>query len=209
MTLVLPAQALGDVEGVPYREAKNYTRAERKLGDVLWVVVHTAECAEVRHAAENVAWWFAGQNAPRVSYHYTVDSDSVVQSVLEKHVAWQAAGGNRFGIGVGHAGRAKQITEDWQDYYSRATLIRSAELVAGICRRWQIPVLRIGPAELQAWSPGICGHHDVSLAFGKSTHVDPGKHFPWDEYFEEIHRIFREESTLPPPSDVPSTPRNC
>jgi N-acetyl-anhydromuramyl-L-alanine amidase AmpD len=213
VTLVLPPQPRGDVEGVPFRQARNFTRAERKLGDVLWVVIHTAECAEVKSAAENLAAWAAGPQAPRASWHFAVDADSVTQSVLEKDVAWGAPGANKAGIHVEHGGRANQDEIGWADWYSRAMLLRSAEQVAGICRRWQLPPARVGVDALRQNEPGICGHHDVSLAFKKSTHVDPGKNFPWETFLEEVHRIYRELSTMPPKSGtippVPDTPRNC
>lgn len=202
MSLVLPPQPRGDLDGVAFRQARNYTRAERKRGDVLWIVVHSAETSELKNAAENLAWWAAGPQAPRASWHFAVDSNSVTQSVLEKDVAWHAPGANARGIGIEHAGRAKQTAEDWDDFFSTAMLIRSAELVVGICQRWGIPVQRLTVQDLKHGVPGICGHVDVSHAFGKSTHTDPGRFFLWDRFLDEIHRIVQEEQTLPPPENT-------
>lgn len=200
MLTVPPNFARGDLEGVPYRPAKNYTRANRKRGDVLWIVLHTAETAEVDHAAENLAAWVSGPQAPRASWHFAIDSNSTTQSVLERDVAWHAPGANKFGIGVEHAGRARQTESDWGDLYSCAMLARSARLVAGVCDRWGIPAQRVGPSHLLAGTPGICGHDDVSKAFKKSTHYDPGKNFPWDGYLEEVQRLLK--SSMPAPSTL-------
>jgi hypothetical protein len=185
------ANIVGDIEGVAFRQARNYTLARRKPGDVLWIVIHTAECGEVDNAAENLAAWAAGEQAPKASWHYAIDSNSTTQSVREKDIAWHAPGANGKGIGIEHAGRAKQQAKDWDDVYSRLVLERSAALVADLCKRWKIPAEQLSPTHLRAGLPGICGHHDVSVAFGKSTHTDPGVHFPWDEYIEDVRLHLR------------------
>jgi N-acetyl-anhydromuramyl-L-alanine amidase AmpD len=196
--VILPAKfAQGDLESVPLRLAKHFTRSNRKISDVLWVVLHSAECSETHSAAENLAAWAAGPQAPRASWHFAVDQNSITQSVLERDVAWHAPGANARGIGVQHAGRAGQLASGWGDLYSHAMLALSAALVAGICRRWDIPVQRVGPEHLKAGTPGICGHYDVTRAFKKSSHVDPGKSFPWDDYLDEVQRFHRKSSPSP------------
>lgn len=185
-------------------QAKNFTRANRTKIDL--VVIHTMEAPERSATAENVAAWFAGADAPMASAHYNVDADGVVQSVLERDVAWHASDVNGYSIGVEHAGYAKQSPEEWTDEASVAILERSAELVAGICRRYEIPAVRLTGGDLKAgMRRGICGHVDVSVAFhGGKGHWDPGPHFPWDLYLEMVR------SYLEPPSTVPELvqPRN-
>jgi N-acetyl-anhydromuramyl-L-alanine amidase AmpD len=192
--LVLPSSAkpppkqtltLGDVEGVPFIAARNFTRGPRN-GAVRLVVIHTAECDETNRAAENLAAWAAGPNAPQASWHYAVDADSVTQSVLERDVAWHAPGVNGVAIGVEHAGRAKQLAGEWADAYSRTLLARSAVLVAGICQRWHVPARRLTASEVLAGAAGICGHKEVSDAFKRSSHWDPGPAFPWAIYLEIV-----------------------
>ena len=201
--LALPKNfARGDLDGVPFRQAKHFTPATRRKGDVLWVVIHTAECAEVVNAAENLAAWAAGPQAPRASWHFAVDSNSITQSVFEHDVAWHAPGANAVGIGIECAGRAGQTESQWDDIYSQAMLQKCAKLVAGICERWEIPVQRLAPSHLKAKIPGITGHVDVSRAFKKSTHTDPGKFFPWDDFLDEVQLMARYSR---PPS--PSSPR--
>lgn len=200
MLTLPPNFARGDLDGVPFRQAKNYTRATRRRGDVLWVVIHVAECAEVHNAAENLAAWAAGPQAPRASWHFAVDRDSITQSVLERDVAWHAPGANKYGIGVECAGRSGQTDLQWGDPYSQVMLLKCARLVAGICDRWGLPVHRVGPSHLITRTPGITGHVDVSRAFKRSTHTDPGKNFPWDEFLEEVRSITRSSTTAPPRS---------
>jgi N-acetyl-anhydromuramyl-L-alanine amidase AmpD len=61
-------------------------------------------------------------------------------------------------------------------------LARSAILCAEICWRHSIPIAKLGLDELVRNARGICGHVDVTRAFKKSTHTDPGGNFPWEQY---------------------------
>ncbi len=180
---ILPA-----ARAFPFVQAVNYTPASRTSVDL--VVIHTMEAPEGLATAENVAAWFAGKNhtPARASAHYNVDANSIVQSVLEKDVAWHAGPVNGYSIGVEHAGYAKQTPEEWRDPYSLAVLERSAQLVGDICRRYAIPVRRLTGAELAAGQRrGICGHIDVTSGLtGGKGHWDPGPHFPWEWYLGRV-----------------------
>lgn len=205
----------------PFLLAKNFTpRAERK---VTCVVIHTMEAPEGPRTAENIAGWF--QNQPKrgelaskagaplsaeaggtpwggTSIHYNVDADSVVQSVHEKDIAWHAGPVNDFSIGVEHAGYARQTEKEWQDPYSIAMLEQSAKLVADICLRWTIPVLKLGAISLSSGlRSGICGHSDVTFGLEQGRgHTDPGPFFPWNWYLVRVRAYQAGEAlALPPP----------
>lgn len=169
-------------------QAKSCSKGNRGPGDITLVTIHTMEAPEGDATAENVAAWFAGANAPQASAHYNVDGNSVVQSVLEKDVAWHAGPVNGYSIGVEHAGYAKQTPDEWADSFSLAMLEQSAALVGDICHRYAIPVVRLTADELKSGKRhGICGHVDVTdgLTGGKG-HYDPGPHFPYDWYLERV-----------------------
>ena len=175
---------------IPFVQARYYTvvqvHAPRK---VELIVIHTMEAPENVNTAENVANWFAGTTSNKASAHYCIDSNSIVQCVRERDVAWQAAGANHNGIGIEHAGYARQGSMDWSDTYSQAMLLRSAKLVADLCMRYQIPIQRLSPDDLLAKKSGICGHVDVNAAFKKGVHYDPGGNFPWENYLKGIELI--------------------
>lgn len=176
-----------DFEGLPFIRARNFTPAQRTQPTV--VVVHTMESAEKPGTARAVAKWFAGPSAPRASAHFCIGPDETIQCVALKDVAWGAPGANANGIHLEHVGRAAQTPEQWADAESRATLQRSAELTAKLCRRFGIPAVKLSVDELRAGKRGIVGHHDVSLAFRKSDHYDPGPKFPWGEYLAAVQKL--------------------
>ncbi len=145
------------------------------------IVLHTMETDEKGDAAENCAQWFRNP-AAKVSAHYCVDAESIVQCVRDQDVAWHAPGANHNGIGIELAGRARQTRRDWSDAYSTAMLERSAGLVAELCAKHRLPVTWLYAADLKAGKRGITTHKAVSDAFKRSSHWDPGQGFPVERY---------------------------
>ena len=172
---------------IGFLQARNYTPVPAaKPRTVSIITIHDMEYPETPSGAEWCAEFFAGPNAPRASAHYCIDGDSVLQCVRDRDVAWHAPGANHNGIGIEHAGYAKQSRADWLDDYSRAELAISARLVAKLSALYGIPLVRLSPAELRAGKYGLAGHADITAAFpgpGR-THWDPGLSFPWDVFLK-------------------------
>lgn len=146
------------------------------------IVIHDEESPEIKGSALNNARYFQSPNRG-ASAHYFVDSEQAVQGVREKDCAWHAPGCNDSGIGVEHSGYASETRTQWTDDYSSKTLTVSAKLVAGLCKKYSIPVVHLTPAQIKAGQKGIVGHVDVTNAYPQwGDHQDPGKNFPWDAY---------------------------
>ncbi len=184
-------------------QARHFTKANRD--SLRLVVIHTMESSKKPGTARAVANWFAGESAPQASAHACVDSIEVVLCVRAEDVAWHAPGANRDGYGIEHAGRASQSEEEWEDAASISTLLLSARHAADICQRYGIPAVRLTVDEVKdGKTKGFCGHIDVTKAFGKSTHTDPGPHFPWEKYLAMVDEyllpgeILDERDTEPP-----------
>ncbi len=181
---------------IPYLEAANWTHVSSPPKKK-WIVLHCMEYPEKPDSAEWCARYFAGKEgpAPRASAHACVDCDSVVQCVPWDQIAWHAPGANSLGIGIEHAGFGKQTLADWADGYSRQLLDTSSWLVAELCTRHRIPVDFIDANELLSGAPGITTHAEVTKAFKKSTHTDPGKGFPIGDYLKRV-RYYALEATV-------------
>lgn len=177
---------------LPYREATNWTRAEAPIKKRL-IVIHCMEYPEKGDGAEWCARYFSGLEgpAPKASAHACVDNDSIVQCVPWGQIAWHAPGANAYGIGIEHAGFGRQSIAEWQDPFSAAMLDLSAWLVAELCALFRIPVDFLDWQELACAGQsaiGITTHAEVSRAFKKSDHTDPGKSFPVGDYLRLVSK---------------------
>lgn len=173
----------GDYPGVPFVQARYYSRG--RPGPIKWIVMHTMEAHELSTTAESTAAYFANPGDGRtVSSHLCVDNNSVVQCVLEKDTAYTAGGnpGNGQGFNVEQAGFARQTRAEWLDDYSLAMFRQEAPVLRDVAVRNGIPFKYVDWRGLRAGEKGFTTHNDCRLAWGGTTHTDPGVNFPWDVF---------------------------
>lgn len=173
---------------IPFLQARHFKPGPRS---VELVVIHSAEIGESLAGAEALMKvCAAGERV--ASWHYAVDADSVTQSVHELDIAYHAPGANHNGVGIELSGRARQTAEEWQDPFSFQMLEFLADLVAGICARYELPVVFVSRETLRLpGARGITTHAEVSKAFGRSDHWDPGPHFPMAHLLERAKHYTR------------------
>jgi len=124
---------------------------------------------------------------PKRSAHYIVDSNSIVQCVLDPGVAWHCGKtGNAKTIGIELCGMTNQKHEEWFDETSLATLQLAARLIATLCSRFSLPAQYVAAADLVRGERGITTHNDVSLAWRETNHTDPGPTFPLSEFIAAV-----------------------
>lgn len=177
-----------DHAGLPFVQARGFT-AGRPDGPPIWIVVHDMEASETLTRAEDTAAYFANpSDGRRVSSHYCVDADSVVQCVDLDDSAWTVGNreGNNLGINWEFSGFARQTRSEWLDPFSRSMFAAMAPYARADARRFHIPLQRRTVAELRAKLPGVTSHNDLRLAFGGTTHTDPGPSFPWDVFMQVL-----------------------
>jgi N-acetyl-anhydromuramyl-L-alanine amidase AmpD len=164
--------------------ARRFTPGRRE--PISLVVMHTAEIDCRPGHALAVARYFAGPVAPQASAHYVVGPEELVACVREEDTAWHAPGANPRSVGVELTARARWSVEAWAEPAAEAMLVRAAVLVASICRRHGVPVARLDVAAVREGTAGLTGHVEVSRAWKKSDHFDPGPRFPWEQFLDLV-----------------------
>lgn len=149
------------------------------------IVIHGTVSPCVEGGARNVAKYFQS-SAAGGSAHYIVDPGEVVAAVREGTVAYHAPP-NTGSIGVELCDPQKGPSARWDDNNHQEMLRRAAVLVRQIAARWDVPLRRLTVAQVKAGKAGICGHVDVSNAWGQTDHSDPGAAFPWDEFMHLVN----------------------
>lgn len=100
-------------------------------------------------------------------------------------------------------GRAAQSRDEWLDAPSRSGVRAAAKFIVAKARVDGFPLERRTVAELQSGRGGYCGHVDVTWAWRKSTHTDPGEQFPWDVLAADIAELLAPRRSPP----LPRAPR--
>ncbi|WP_320782476.1 N-acetylmuramoyl-L-alanine amidase [Streptomyces sp. CRN 30] len=158
----------------------NWRRADRPDDyDIDMVIVHVTQ-GSFEGAVR--AFQDPGHQA---AAHYIVGQDGrITQMIRELDVAYHAGNRdyNERSVGIEHEGFVDR-PQDFTDAMYKA----SAELTAGICARYDIPLDR----------KHIIGHVEVP----GTDHTDPGPHWDWDRYMKLVKRAATALPTgLPSPS---------
>lgn len=162
---------------IAFFQARDYRVAQRTKIDQ--IVIHSAETGEWHSTAEAIGHYFK-RPLFTSSAHYGVDDDSICQYVRDKDVAWHAPGVNPTSLGIEQAGYAKQTRDEWLDPFGDRMLRLVGRLVASKAVEFHVPLVWLTPADLLAGRRGLCTHVDVTKAFQKGTHTDPGPNYPKD-----------------------------
>lgn len=174
----------------PFKQAAHYRRGRLRSARVLGVV-HDMEVVDAATTAENVAGIFASATSRDASAHFCVDRDSVVQCVKMADTAFAAPGANADGFHIEHAGFARQSHDEWlHDPVLNLSSAVAADVVVSYRRgvsRLAIPLRRLSVPEIVAGNvSGFAGHIDITNAYHKSDHSDPGPSFPWADWFAKV-----------------------
>ena len=134
--------------------------------------------------AENVANYQIQSESG--SYHELVDTGAnVLIENTDDWLSWSAGPkGNWCALHRSYVMRGTESQAEWRKY--DAMLRAGAQRDAAWAKKYNIPVVKLTPAELRAGKRGFCAHYDVSLAWGESDHTDPGAGFPWDYYLQLV-----------------------
>ena len=142
------------------------------------VVIHTMEIGRDVRAPRARARDGSRALPPRSRRTTASTPTSIVQCVREDDIAWHARGGNTNSIGIELAGFAGQRARE----LGRCLQPGGARAGGRGSRRTSAHGTRSRPAPPRCRSRdgrrGVTGHADVSAAFRKSDHWDPGARLP-------------------------------
>lgn len=173
----------------------------------LWIVLHTSEGGEGVDSAEGLSR-FMTQPATATnvaSYNAVFDTDRILPAVEYGVVPYAAGGGNAQGLHGCFPGKANQTRDQWLDPVSRAMIQQAARWILDVSREFSIPLIRIDYTKVALLRAGITDHHEISLAFKKSTHTDVGDGFPWDVLFSDIAALSYQPPIAPPTNPTPTS----
>lgn len=177
-----------------FRDNPNKNFYPTRRGDIRMVVIHTAESLPDWSGADGGAEAvsrYGATTSRQVSWHATVDSDSVLTNLPDEYTAFHAKGVNSVSLGVEVATQAAKWGHA-PPHWTANTIRNLAGLVAGWCKKHRIPVRRIRDPKLS----GIIAHADVD----PERRTDPGKDFPWELFLDEVLNILGnyhpEEDTM-------------
>lgn len=164
-------------------------------GTVNRIVIHATCSGTHAGGAMQNAHYFQQDTAGGLA-HYVVDPGQIVQCCKEDTACWHAPP-NPGSIGIELTDPQTGAASRWQSAEDESMLLLAAKLVREIAARHQIPLVRLSSHDLQTGRRGICGHVDVSQAYGQSTHTDPGADFPWAHFMQLVTAATPTPPTTP------------
>jgi hypothetical protein len=157
----------------------------RRLGAPTHIVIHTTESDREPGGELNVASWLARTDY-RASAHFVIGPERTLRTVDLADTAWGVGSiGNATGVQLELIGHAHHDRDTWLLPDGQALLCRAAALTAALSVTYDIPLRRVEVQGLRDGVAGVAGHHAYTLAFGGSTHTDPGDGFPWDSFLAQ------------------------
>lgn len=137
------------------------------------IVLHSTVSPCKPGQARAVAQFFAREDN-KTSAHYCVDPDEVVQCVHDHEVAYHC-GYNQDSIGVEMCEYPSLLNlARWLAPSQVKMRRRTQRLVAQLCLAYDIPAHFLTVDRLLAGENGITTHNNMSKAYKRSTHWDPG-----------------------------------
>jgi N-acetyl-anhydromuramyl-L-alanine amidase AmpD len=175
------------VPGVPFVQGRN-TYPDRD-GLKFGIAIHATDNTATAEAEAS----YATRRTDGVSSHFYVDADSIVQSLDTGARAGHAGSstGNENAVAVEITGRSSSSRQWWLE---NVAWDRLAEVLAVVCRHYGIAPRRATVAEMKS-NPRVrafYGHNDMRLAWGGTTHTDPGSNFPWDHLLATVEQALNQ-----------------
>lgn len=176
------------------------------------IVIHSAVMDTKITGAENLAKYLeSGAGGRKVSWHYSVDPDSIAASLDEDYIGYHCGSATVHSMSLGIE-QSAQSPDDWASPLHQLMLDQVARLIADICYRHKISPEPLSGAQLKevvygtdpnrAYTSGIVSHRLVNKNSGiiddaRSSHTDPGIGYPWGQLWELSKNYLAQYDTPP------------
>lgn len=165
------------------------------------IVIHCTAGSDGKGSTGTCAYF--RQEEAGGSAHYITDANLTIQPARLNVVCWHAPP-NSHSVGIEMCCSLSNLGKGHWTLDSHVKMMeRTAKLTAELCLYLDIPVVRLTVAQVKAGNMGICGHVDVSKAFGQSSHWDPGPYFPWDTFMAMVRAWVKKLTTPVVPGPDP------
>jgi hypothetical protein len=144
------------------------------------LVVHCTAGSEPRvpGAARATVRYSESTDRPS-SYHYIADAEERLQYVYDSWVAYHAPP-NEHSLGYELCCSLSNQGKGHWDLLDHKKMIKMVSRdFARLALAYDVPIRKIGKVGLLLGRKGICGHNDISVSWGQTSHWDPGPYFPW------------------------------
>lgn len=173
----------------------------RSTGQIKRIYLHTSESPSSSTVEAVARYQLSEQNG---SYHVLVDRTKMMWANTDDWFTWSNGNwGNQDGLHICFIGYAKATRAEWLAEEKKCgTLSRAAWVAAGWCAKYGLPPAFVDAAGLKAKRKGISTHNESRLAWGGTTHWDPGPGFPMDVFVDlvknNMNTTIPEEGTFMP-----------
>lgn len=152
-------------------------------GTISLVILHDEEYPQNNGSAEAVAKMFSGACPPRRAgcAQYVIDADTEQHTMLDSQLSYNAPP-NTGTVGIERDGYASFNLDQWNAPGAQMTTCRVAARTAELLVRHNLPVQWVTAAGQKAGQRGVSDHRSRSVAFGQSSHSDPGPAFPREQF---------------------------
>lgn len=179
------------VPGIPYVQGKNsYTDTDGKKYGI--AIHNTSNDAPAANEAS-----YATRREDGVSAHFYADDEEVIQSLDTNARAGHAgsSNGNQNAIAVEITGVNGWTRTQWLNNVNWNLL---GQVLHVVCAEYSIAARRATVQEMKD-NPKVrafYSHNDMRLAWGGTTHDDPGPNFPWDRLFQAVNAGMDDDMNL-------------
>lgn len=185
MTIViLQRKQLERPPSLEYRAA--HDNGNRVRSQIRHIVLHSTES----DTAASAARWLS-QTESNGSAHLVVDDASAYRLFGDLTIPWGAPPLNTTGLHIEQAGHAAWAKARWLMHIK--TIQRAAYQSARWCDTYKIEPRWLTVDELRSdlQRSGITSHSNVSKAFGKTDHSDPGRGYPVSTFLWFLNRYLK------------------